>query len=249
MKSTRLLLVAAALSLCAGPLAAEEIGAFFTRVNAYIYAQGPNAGKRFLIRPRQAYTVTDVAMDNSERLWLQIVYLKQSRTFSGEGWTPLAPHEIMGAGPKPMEIFSTTLENPATGINSLRVPATDLKLLNVTQRSTRFPEITWQKVAYETKKPLRPWVRATTGIFRPGKTREFVSQVYAEMVSRALNKEKLKRLLSGVVRVGDTVLEVRWALGKPLRVVEEAIANAERTVWHYPTLAVRFENQLVEQIN
>lgn len=249
MSARAWLMLGFALLLGGAPVWADEIGAFFTRVNTYIYADAPEQGKRYLIRRRQGYTVTDVTTDGQDRIWLQVIYEKATRTFSGEGWTPLAPHDLIGRGPEMVEVYSTILENPNLPIESIAVPSADLKLLNVTQQSRRFPQITWQKVSYTTKKSLRAWARAGAGIYRPGKSEGFITRAYADMVSRALNKEKMDRLLAGVVRVGDTTLEVSWALGKPLRVVEEDIADAKRTIWHYPTVVVQFENQVVGQIN
>lgn len=246
----RLLLSLSALAvLFAWPAEAEEIGAFFTKVNTYIYHDGPEQGRRILVRPRHTFAVVDVTSDREERIWFQIVFPGRTRKVKGEGWTPLAPHELMSTGSQPVEIYRTVPGNPGGELDPVRVPATDLELLNATQPDSRFPQLTWQRVRYATEMPLRPWIRAATGIYRPTKSVSFVNEAYAEMVSRNLEREKLERLLSGVIRVGDTTQEVEWALGEPLRVQEEAIANAKRTTWQYPSLVVQFENQVVEQIN
>lgn len=228
---------------------AKEIGAFFTKVNAYAFLDGPRSGKRVLVRPRLTFAVVDLTNDREDRLWLQIVYAREELKVKGEGWTPLAPHELLRAGAAPVEIFAEVVENEDVPITKINVPAAHLELLNITKPSRDFPQLTWQKVRYETKVPSRPWIRATSGVFRPGKSSEFLSRAYVEMVSRNLVKAKLNRLISGVVRVGDTPWDVERALGKPLRVNEDSTAEIKRATWEYPSLVVRFKNEVVEQIN
>lgn len=249
MKPLPILLLLLILPVSRPALADGEIGVFFTKVNAYIYPDGPGTGKRILVRPREAFTVVNLTTDVEERPWLRIIYPKVGKNISGEGWSPLAPHEIMSSGTGEVQIFPHTLENPAMPVAAVKVPATSLELLNVTQASTRFPEVLWQKVRYQAKIPIRPWIRASTGIYRPGKNENFINRVYTEMVSRNVKKEKQLRLLSGVVRVGDSTQEVKWAMGAPVRIEEEAIADVKSSTWHYPSLTVHFENQVVEQIN
>ena len=228
---------------------AEEIGAFFTKINTYVFTKSPAKGKRFLIRPRQAFTVVNLTTDGQDRLWLQIVYPGRTAKVKGTGWTPLAPHELLDAGNKPVEVFSDVFEGNGAPPESVEVPASDVELLNVTQPSKKFSQVTWQKVKYETAKPLRPWIRGAAGIFRPGRSSEFLSRVYVEMVSRNLPKGKLDRLLAGVVRVGDTSWDVERALGKPLRIQGNSTAVTGRATWEYSSLVVHFTNQVVDRIN
>jgi hypothetical protein len=237
------------LLVLAASVQGEEIGAFFTKVNVYAYPDGPEQGRRVLVRPRRAFVVVDLKSDAQERVWLQIIYPGREQKLKGEGWTPLAPHELLSAGNRPVEIFADIVEGDDARVRTSVVPAAHLELLNVTQPSSRFPQLTWQKVRYETQTPLRPWLRAATGVFRPGKSSEFLSRIYVEMVSRNLPKEKLNRLLAGVIRVGDSPWEVERALGKPLRVHEDMTAKAKRTTWEYASLVVQFKNEVVEQIN
>ena len=228
---------------------AEELGSFFTKVNTYTYPNGPGGGQRVLIRARQVFAIVNLTTDESNRLWYQILEPRNMRRIRGEGWTPLAPHELLADREQIVEIFPEILENPARAPTTIPVRAGDLEMLNVTSPSRTLPQITWQKVRYNTREPLRLWIRAATGIARPAKSVNFLTHTYEEMVSRTLPREKLDRLLSGVIRVGDTTLEVEWALGKPLRVQDETILTATRTTWHYPSMVVQFKNQLVEQVN
>ena len=243
------ILLLVGLALAAPPAFAEELGAFFTKVNTYTYPNGPGAGKRVLIRARQVFTIVNLTTDESDRLWYQILEPRKMRRIRGEGWTPLAPHELLADREQEVEIFPEILENLDRAPVPLPVRAGDLKMLNVTAPSRTLPQITWQKVRYETREPLRLWIRATTGIARPATSVNFLTRTYEEMVSRNLPREKLNRLLSGVIRVGDTTLEVEWSLGKPLRVQDETILTTTRTTWHYPSMVVQFKNQLVEQVN
>lgn len=243
--------VVLAIALLFAPLSAQagEIGAFFTQVNAYVYSAGPREGKRFLVRPRQAFSVLNVRRDAEDKLWLYIVYPKRSQKLSGTGWTPLTPGELLSWGEKQVDIFAGTPGGESIAPVLARVPAKDVKLLNETKPSTRFPQVDWQKVRYATKIPLRAWVQGAAGIFRPGKSSEFLGRVYVEMVSRSLKKEKLERLLAGVVRVGDSPWDVERALGAPLRVQKDQASNGSKVTWQYPALSVRFENDVVNQIN
>ncbi len=245
----RIILCFLFLSLAAPALSAEEVGALFTKVNAYAFPDGPGQGRRTLVRPRLAFSVVNLTTDADERLWLLIIYPEQQRKLTGEGWTPLAPHELLNARTSAVEIFADIIEDKDARVSRLMVPAARLELLNVTKASRNFPQLTWQKVRYETTVPARLWIRATSGVFRPGKSSEFLGRVYVEMVSRNLAKDKLNRLISGVIRVGDTPWDVERALGKPLRVNEDSTAEVKRTTWEYPSLVVHFKNEVVEQIN
>ncbi|MCH7478991.1 MAG: hypothetical protein IIA14_12945 [SAR324 cluster bacterium] len=228
---------------------AEELGAFFTKVNTYTYPNGPGGGQRVLIRARKVFAIVNLTTDESNRLWYQILEPRKMRRIEGEGWTPLAPHEVLADREQIVEIFPEILENPDRAPATIPVRAGDLEMLSITAPSRTLPQITWQKVRYKTREPLRLWIRAATGIARPAKSVYFLTHTYEEMVSRTLPREKLDRLLSGVIRVGDTTLEVEWALGKPLRIQDETILTATRTTWHYPSIVVQFKNQLVEQVN
>ena len=237
------------LTLASPPAFAEELGAFFTKVNTYTYPKGPGGGQRVLIRARQVFAIVNLTTDESDRLWYQILEPRKTRRIQGEGWTPLAPHELLADQQQRVEIFPEIPENPDRAPATIPVRAGNLEILNVTTPSRTFPQITWQKVRYKTREPLRLWIRAATGIARPAASVNFLTRTYEEMVSRNLPREKLNRLLSGVIRVGDTTLEVEWALGKPLRVQDETILTTTRTTWHYPSMVVQFKNQLVEQVN
>lgn len=226
-----------------------EIGAFFTQVNAYIYTAGPREGKRFLVRPRQAFSVLNLQTDADDRLWLNIVHPRRRAKASGAGWTPLTPAELLNSRGKEVEIFAEASDGGGTATVIAKVPASDVELLNVTKPSTRFPQVIWHKVRYATNAPLHAWVQGVTGIFRPGKSAEFMRRVYVEMVSRNLKKDKLKRLLSGVVRVGDSPWDVERALGAPLRTQKDQAAGGGKVTWQYHSLTVRFENEVVNQIN
>jgi len=228
---------------------ASEIGAFFTQVNTYGYVEGPEQGKRFLVRARQAVTVLDVTTDFQNRRWLKISFPKISTRLSGEGWTPLAPHEILNNATQMVEVYEKHMEERDNTLAFVQVRASDLKLLNITHPSTKYPNIVWQKVSYAAKAPVNLWVRDGAGIYRSGKTVAYLSRVYADMVSRNIQKDKQTRLLSGVVRVGDSQAEVEWALGKPLRVREESTGSAKKIIWQYAATTVRFDNLLVEKIN
>lgn len=245
-----ILSVLAALMLWPGPpLHAQEIGAYFTLVNTYVYRDGPQKGPRLLLRPRQAFAVVDVTGDNDETPWYRIVYPGRNEHLSGVGWTPKAPHELLPNEREPVIVYSRVLDGSDRAFSTVRVPVGALELLNETQPSSTYPRIDWQKVRYELDQPYRAWARGPAGIYRPGKTAAYLSLVYGEMVTRNVPKEKQLRLLSGVVRAGDSPREVRWALGPPLRTHEETIGEAKRTTWEYPQLVVQFENAVVKQIN
>lgn len=227
----------------------QPIGAYFTLVNTYVYAKGPREGKRVLIHPRQAFDVLDVTVDNQDRLWLLIVYPAQSTKRSGTGWTATPPHELLTPQEEPVLVFSRIPDDNPGELEILKVPTDNLELLNETQSNTPFAQIDWQKVHYRFEQPLRLWARGGAGIYRPGKSAAFMSRVYAELVTRNVDRDEQTRLLSGVVRIGDSLREVRWALGDPLRTQQETIGDARRTVWQYPEMTVTFENEVVKQIN
>lgn len=228
----------------------QAIGSYFSLVNTYVYEKGPRQGRRVLVRPREAFVVLDSTADDNDIIWLQIVYPRHSAKVSGTGWTPSAPHELLSAQLEPVLVFSRIPGGDSLrGVTVQRVPARNVELLNESQTGKAFARVDWQKVRYEMETPARMWVRSTTGVFRAGKPPAFLSRVYGELVTRNVEKDELVRLLSGVVHIGDTVRDVRWALGDPLRNQEETVGQARRTIWQYPELTVTFENDLVKQIN
>jgi hypothetical protein len=242
----------AALAVAAGvaaPAQAQTIGVYFTAVNTYAYTGAPHEGKRILLRARQAFNVVDVTTDHNDIMWFQIVYPAETLKIGGTGWTATAPHEMLTPQQEPVLVFSRIPDDDQGGLQVFRVPATSLELLNETKSNTPFAQIDWQKVRYSFEQPVRAWARGTVGIYRPGKTAAFMSRIYAELVTRNVDKDEQTRLLSGVVRVGDTARQVRWALGDPLRSQDEKIGDTRRSTWQYPEMTVTFENEVVKQFN
>ncbi|HKI99804.1 MAG TPA: hypothetical protein VKB51_15115 [bacterium] len=248
MKTRLAALLLVLLSFTFASASAQTIGAYFTLVNTYIYVKAPHEGRRILVRPRQAFNVVDVTTYGADSMWFQLVYPRDTAKTTGVGWTPTAPHELLVPQQEPVLVFSAIPDGQSSP-QIFRVPAPSLELLNETQSNTPFVQVDWQKVRYSFAQPVRAWARGTAGIYRPGKTAAFMSRVYGELVTRNVSKEEQTRLLSGVIRVGDTTREVRWAMGDPLRSNEETISDARRTVWQYPELTVTFENEVVKQIN
>lgn len=231
------------------PAMAEGTGAYFSLVNTYLYTKGPLEGGRYLVRPRTAFTVVDQQQDAQDKIWRLIVFHPKDRKVSGEGWTPRAPHELLPTERKPVEIFSRILDGGNKPFDVVLAPVAGLKLLNETIPSKVFSQIVWQKVKYSFHEPIKGWIKDSAGIYRVGKTTAFLTLVYGEMVTGNLDKEKMKRLMSGVVHVGDTFQEVKWALDTPYRTQEEIVGETKRTTWEYPAMVVLFENDVVKQIN
>jgi len=243
--ATLALLLAAA----GGARAQQAIGGYFTLVNTYLYAKAPHEGKRILVRPRQAFTVLDVTTDSQDLLWFQVVYAAETNKVAGTGWTAAAPHELLAAPQDSVLVFTSVPGGDDSGLSVFRVPASGLELLNETQSGRPFAQVDWQKVRYQFDQPLRAWARGSAGIYRPGKSAQFLSRVHGELVTRNVDKDLQTRLLSGVIRIGDTQRDVRWALGDPLRSQQETIGGARRTIWQFPELTVTFENEVVKQFN
>jgi len=229
--------------------AQQAIGAYFTVVNTYLYTKAPHDGKRILVRPRQAFTVLDVTTDAQDTLWFEVGYATETAKINGIGWTAAAPHELLAAPQEPVLVFSSVPGGDDSGLSVIKVPGNGLELLNETQSGRPFAQVDWQKVRYQFDQPLRAWARGSAGIYRPGKSAAFLSRLYGELVTRNVDKDLQTRLLSGIIRIGDTERDVRWALGDPLRSQQETIGEARRTIWQFPELTVTFENELVKQFN
>jgi hypothetical protein len=190
----------------------------------------------------------DQAVDDGDRLWYQVLGAERTEKVEGAGWTPLTAQELQARGAEGVPVYSRPLNSSFRAFQSLTVPAADLEPSRETQRNDDLPQIEWQKVRYSTRLPQKLWVRAAAGIYRVGKSPAFLTQAYADMATRSVAKELLARLLSGVVRPGDSPQEVRWALGEPLRTGEEAAGAVKLTLWDYPEAQVRFENAVVKQV-
>lgn len=229
--------------------AAKPVGTYFSTVNTYVFLEGPGQGQRAFVRARQAYPVEDMRTDADDNLWYRITLDGRQEKLNGEGWTSAQPHELVGAGQSLLRVFTRIPEGRLQGVEAHQVPATGLKLLNETQPSKDFPGVDWQKVRFTYQRPQMAWVRAVTGIYRVGLTEVFLARAYGEMVTRNLDKDKIERLLSGVVRIGDTLKEVSYAMGDPLRRQEEVVGTVQRVILEYPELRIQFENEVVAQIN
>lgn len=244
-----LLLTPLLLVLTPFALQALEIGAFFTQYNTYLYFDGPQQGKRILVKPRQVLAVEDFTLAPDDRLWYLAVLPGHLTRQEGEGWVPLAPHELLEKGSAPVEVFLKLPREADEPVATRQVPAADIKLLSVSRPGKLFPQVEWNKVRFSTQAPARAWVRDAVGIFRPGVTETFLSRVYADMVARNVEAERLQRLMLGVVHRGDAPRDVRWALGEPLRVQEDRTGQTTRVTWQFPAVVVQFENDVVKQIN
>ena len=239
----------AVLLFAAGSLPAQETSAFFALVNTYSYTAGPRAGERHLVRARQTLTVSGFVTDGDGVIWYKAIDPERTTRVRGTGWVALDPHELAQRGSQTVLVFPEPFERASAATAGLEVPASDLQLANVAQPSQSFPEITWQKVNYETSVPSTLYVRGTTGIYRPFMSEKFISDVHAEMVTQGVDTDRQRRLLSGIVRVGDSPQDVRWAMGEPLQHEESTAQELKIMVWHYPGLQVRFENNVVKKIN
>ncbi len=247
--ATAMLTIAALLfSPAVRPAQAGELGAFLALTNTYAYRLGPHEGNRVLVKSRLAYPVIGQAFDDADRLWFRIVLPEALDKVEGMGWTPLAASELATRGDRPVEIYSRPLDEAERAFRVEEIPASDVEMLKETQPSTMFPQVQWRKVRYVSRRAAQPWVRASTGIYRPGKSTSFLTQNYADLVARNLPRELMTRLLSGVVRTGDTPQQVRWALGEPLRSSEERARGVQVTVWEYPELKVRFDDAVVGRV-
>ncbi|MCH7478948.1 MAG: hypothetical protein IIA14_12725 [SAR324 cluster bacterium] len=128
------ILLLVGLTLAAPPAFAEELGAFFTKVNTYTYPNGPGAGKRVLIRARQVFAIVNLTTDESNRLWYQILEPRKMRQIRGEGWTPLAPHDV------PIQVHDDhavvtgklMVESLSTGIQLLPLQISGVSIRRVT---------------------------------------------------------------------------------------------------------------------
>ncbi|MBI3993152.1 MAG: hypothetical protein HY342_07745 [Candidatus Lambdaproteobacteria bacterium] len=243
------LLLGAAGGLAPAARADEPLGAFFTQVNTYLYSDGPNAGARVLVRARQTFTVIDLTNTADGTVWYRIVFPERDTRLEGVGWVFEAPHEILERQGGNVTVYEEIPRARTAVGETVSVPTQAIKQLNITEPSTRFAEITWYKVQYSAKIPLTPWIRAATGIYRPGVSAEFITRVYANMVARNIKVDKVKRLLSGVIQVGDSKRDVEWGLGDPLHVREETAGDIRRVFWQYAMVVVQFENDVVKQIN
>ena len=227
----------------------QDADAFFTLVNTYAFTDGPRKGDRVLLKARQPFSVVDQSLDRDDVVWYQVVHPKRTNKIKGTGWVALDPHELNEKRDDPVLVFPVVLEQNDSPVQALELPASHLKLANVTQASETFPGVTWQKIDYESVVPALYWVRSPTGIYRPFKNKQFVSESYAEMVTRGVPPDRLRRLLSGVVRVGDRPMEVQWALGLPAQQEKSTAEELQIMIWHYPGAQVRFENEVVKQVN
>ncbi|MDH4246647.1 MAG: hypothetical protein OEW39_02395 [Deltaproteobacteria bacterium] len=225
------------------------LGAYFTLVNSYIYTTGPLEGPRLVARARRAFPVTQFMLDSKDRLWFRILFTDYNRKVRGEGWTTKLPHELLPTEREPVLVFAAPLGKDDSNMSTLRLPVNSMTLLNETTPSDTFTRVVWQKIKYEVDQPIEAWIRDTGGVFRAGKSPDFMVRSYGEMVTRDVDRDKLTRLLSGVVHLGDSPTDVEWALGTPLRKQEETVPDAVRSTWEYPEIVVRFENAIVKQLN
>jgi len=228
---------------------AQDSSAFFTLVNTYAYANGPREGERTLIRARQTLAITGVVSDGDGVIWYRAIDPERTTRIKGTGWVALDPHELSQLGSRRLLVFPEIVQSIQDDKVALEMPASDVTLANVAQPSQVFSEIAWQKVNYETSIPGTLYVRGSTGIYRPFRSDKFLSDAHAEMVTQGVDNDRLRRLLAGVVRPGDSSQDVRWALGEPVQREESTAEGLKIQVWHYPGIQVRLENGLVKKIN
>lgn len=228
---------------------AEVIGGFFTLANTFMYTKAPREGRRFLARPRLAFQVVDIATDGRDRIWYLVITPDVKQRFTGQGWIVKAPHEISKTSDQPVRVFSIIPNGTGGPFETIMAPSSGIKLLNETTTVKWFAKVVWQKVSYRFKAPGKAWAREASGIFRSGKTDQFLLRVYGEMVTRGVSRGMQIRLLSGIVRVGDTLRQVQWAFGDPLRRTETKVDNITQIHWEYQNQRVVLQNGVVLTIS
>lgn len=241
-----------AASFLAAPLQvalAQEIGSFFSLASASVFMGGPRKGRRFVVRPRLAFPVLKVAKDARDGVWFQIEVAQRKHSIRSEGWITAAPSEISQTSDVPVRVYANIPEQPETEIEIRNVPSNAIKVLNKTLSVPRFERVEWQKVSYRIEAPVLAWIREGAGIFRAGKNDQYLLRVYEEMVTRGISRQQRVRLLSGIVRLGDAVRYVQWAMGDPLRKYEEKLGSSNQVVWEYPKLRLAFENEELKKIS
>ena len=231
------------------PAAAETIGGFFTLANTFMYSKGPREGRRFLARPRLAFQVVDITTDDKDRICYLVVTPGVKRTFTGQGWITKAPHEISKTSDQSVRVFSQIPPLAGGLFETILAPSSGIKLLNDSTKVKRFDRVIWQKVDYRFVAPGKAWAREAVGIFRAGKTDQYLLRVYGEMVTRGISKGLQIRLLSGIVRVGDTMRQVQWAFGDPLRRTETKTEDILQINWEYQNLRVVLQGGVVKTIS
>ena len=260
--------------LCAGLLwpgpcaLAGELGAFFAPGPLAAYEQGPRQGGRLALRPRTAYAVIGLAWEEGgDRLWLKLSVPEQQRTLRSEGWTPLTAEELAARGTAPIEVYKRPAEAGGAA-ESVQVPGADVQLLPPAgaagpsgpaagsaagspagnTASQAFPPLVWRPVRYTLRRAAQPWVAEAQGIYRPGRSPAFLMAAYLDMTGMRIPAENLRRLLTGVVRPGDSAQDVRWAWGEPLRTWSEGAEGRRTAVWEFVEGQLRFEGATVREV-
>jgi len=95
---------------------------------------------------------------------------------------------------------------------------------------------------------MEPWVTVTRGVYRAGRSPAFVMGVYQDLQQHRVPPEEQKRLMAGIVRIGDTAQEARWAWGDPLRTWQEGADAKKVTVWSYLEGQLRFDGDTVKDV-
>ena len=237
------------LSTLPNTASAEVIGGFFTLANTFMYTKGPRQGRRFLVRPRLAFQVVDITTDDKDQIWYLVVTPEVKRRVTGQGWITKAPHEIIKTSDQPIRVVSQIPTLAGNTFATMMAPSSGIKLLNESTKVKWFDKVVWQKVTYRFDAPGKAWAREAAGIFRSGKTDQYLLRVYGEMVTRGISKGLQIRLLSGIVRVGDTMRQVQWAFGDPLRQSKTKTDNTTQINWEYQNLRVVLQNGVVKTIS
>lgn len=238
----------AAVLLASGLAQGGELGAFFALSAIPVYEQGPGQGAKWNLRPRTAYAVVGLAWDKSERLWLRVRVSEAQRTVRGEGWTVLTAQELSARSGGSVDVYVRPVEPGQAAGAVIQVPAADVQAYGESQPSKAFPHVAWRAVRYTTRRAAEPWVAATRGIYRPGRSPAFLAGVAEEMRQHNVPEEGRRRLLEGIVRVGDSAQEVRWAWGDPLRTWQEGPEDKRVAVWGHAEGQLRFDGDTVKDV-
>jgi hypothetical protein len=227
---------------------AGELGAFFAPTAVAAYETGPRQGPKIVLRPHVAYVVVGLAWDTSERLWLQLRDPESLRIVRGEGWTPLNSQELNGRSTMPVAIYAQPMEPGQALPKRVFVPAADVQASGEGEPGKAFPYVRWRHARYSARRAMEPWVTATQGVYRAGRSPAFVMGVYQDLQQHRVPLEGQKRLMAGIVRVGDTAQEARWAWGDPLRTWQEGADAKKVTVWSYLEGQLRFDGDTVKDV-
>ncbi|NQU62993.1 MAG: hypothetical protein HQ517_01725 [SAR324 cluster bacterium] len=176
----------------------------------------------------------------------KLIVPESENLVNGSGFIIETDGELQKMGLKQVKVYPKVLSVKADFMDYQLVSSNQLSLTGRQERAADFPNVIWKAVNFKANVPKNFWVPDWSGIYRPGKTADWLNQTYEKALRLKLEINILQKILKGLVEAGFTKEQVEMTLGAPLKIKQ--LENSTEVEWEYSGHKIIFESERVLRI-